>query len=163
VVDAIIRLADGSPFMASAVLRGLVETAALVRETTGWRVDSLKINEAQSSSQAAAFLASRLTLLPPDTLRLLSCRAVLGEEFELNIAAELTEQTSATAITALDVARQRRLVWLRPDGTHCVLVHDKIRSALLEYLPKQQRQWLHSRAAEYLQKHAPGRAAEIAY
>jgi signal transduction histidine kinase/CheY-like chemotaxis protein len=163
VTDAVNRLADGSPFMASAVLRGLVETAALVREATGWRVDPLRMTEIQSSSQAAAFLASRLTLLPPETLRLLSCGAVLGKEFELNIAAELTEQTSATAITALDVARQRRLVWLRPDGTHCVLVHDKIRSALLEYLSKQDRQWLHSRAAEYLQKHAPGRAAEIAY
>ena len=69
---------------------------------------------------------------PKKPLRLLSHGAVLGKEFELNIAAELADQSPAQAITALDVARQRRLVWLRPDGSHCVFVHDKIRSALLE-------------------------------
>lgn len=160
---AIVRLADGSPFMASAVLRGLVETGALQREASRWRVDSLRIDEVQSSRQAAAFLASRLTLLPPDTLRLLSCGAVLGKEFELNIAAELTQQTPAQAITALDVARQRRLVWLRPDGSHCVLVHDKIRGALLDCQAEPDRQGLHAQAAKYLKKQDPTRVAEIAY
>ncbi len=161
--EAIVRLADGSPFMASAVLRGLVETGALQREASGWRVDSSRMDVAQSSRQAAAFLVSRLTLLPADTLQLLACGAVLGKEFELNIAAELAKQTPAQAITALDVARQRRLVWLRPSGSHCVLVHDKIRSALLEFQSDEQRQALHAQAAEYLQSHAPNRAAEIAY
>ncbi|HEY2828167.1 MAG TPA: AAA family ATPase, partial [Pirellulales bacterium] len=163
VVDAVIWLADGSPFMASAVMRGLVETGTLQREALGWRVDSLRMDEVQSSRQAATFLASRLNLLPPDTLRLISCGAVLGKEFELNIAAELTEQTPAQAITALDIARQRRLVWLRPDGSHCVLVHDKIRSALLESQAEPQRQSLHGQAAKYLQRQASNRVAEIAY
>ncbi|HEY2881219.1 MAG TPA: ATP-binding protein, partial [Pirellulales bacterium] len=128
-----------------------------------WHVDALKIGEVQSSSQAATFLARRLELLPEDTLRLLSHGTVLGKEFELNIAAELTGQTPAQAINALDVARQRRLVWLRPDGSHCVFVHDKIRSALLDSHRVEDLHRLHARVAQYLQEHAPSRAAEIAY
>ncbi|HTQ40887.1 MAG TPA: response regulator [Pirellulales bacterium] len=163
VIDAVTRLAEGSPFMASAVLRGLVESGTLQHETTGWRVDAQQVDEVQSSRQAAAFLARRLNLLPPDTLRFLSYGAVLGKEFELNVATELTEQTPAQAIAALDVARQRRLIWLRPDGSHCVFVHDKIRSALLDSQEESQLQSLHGRAAKYLQQHAPTRSAEIAY
>jgi signal transduction histidine kinase/CheY-like chemotaxis protein len=163
IVTAIIRLADGSPFMASAVLRGMVESGMLVREPAGWRVESLSMVEVQSSSQAASFLARRLKLLPDDTLRLLSIGAVLGKEFELNVAAELISQTPAQAITALDVARQRRLVWLRPDGSRCVFVHDRIRSALLEAQVDADRQALHAQAANFLEKHTPHRISEIAY
>src|SRR5262245_31214885 len=163
VSEAIIRLAEGSPFMASAVLRGLVESGSLARDSAGWRMESQEIYDVQSSSQAAAFLTRRLTLLPEDTLRLLANGAVLGREFELNIAAELTGQSPEQSIAALDVARQRRLVWMRPDGSHCVFVHDKIRSALLESQARSERRRLHSQAAKYLEQHAPTRAAEIAY
>ena len=62
------------------------------------------------------------------------------------------------------MARQRRLVWLRPDGSRCVFVHDKIRSTLLEGLrPLADRRVLHGRAAAYLQQHRGDRNAEIAY
>ena len=162
-INAITRLADGSPFMASAVLRGLVESGALVRVPEGWRVDSLNIDDMQSSSRAAEFLTRRLELLPRDTVRLLSTGAVLGKEFEVDIAAELTEQSAAQTIMALDEARQRRLVWLRPDGSRCVFVHDKIRSAVLEGQAISERRLLHGRAAAYLQQHRDGRDAEVAY
>jgi two-component system sensor kinase len=163
VVTALTRLADGSPFMASAVLRGLVESGALVREVDGWRVESLNLDEVQSSSRAAEFLARRLEMLPPDALRLLSTGAVLGKEFELDVAAELTQQTASQSIMALDVARQRRLVWLRPDGSRCVFVHDKIRSAVLDGQAATDRRRLHGQAAAYLQAHHDDRSTEIAY
>ena len=162
-VDAIIRLADSSPFMASAVLRGLVESGALVRDGGAWRLNQADLEAAQSSSHAATFLTRRLELLPDDTLRLLSTGAVLGKEFELHIAAELARQSPSQAIAALDVARQRRLVWLRPDGSSCVFVHDKIRASLLERHQTAELRELHGVAARYLQQFANSRAAEVAY
>lgn len=161
--DAIIRLADCSPFMASAVLRGLVESGKLVRDNTGWRMDATSAEEMQSSAHAAAFLAKRLDLLPADTIQLLSAGAIRGKEFELDIAAELAGQTPSQAIVALDVARQRRLVWLRPDGSKCVFVHDKIRETLLERHTPEQRSALHSVAAAYLKDYFFARPADVAY
>ncbi|MDZ4685136.1 MAG: AAA family ATPase, partial [Planctomycetaceae bacterium] len=70
-VELIVRLADGSPFMASAVLRGLVESQALVAESTGWRLERLALGDLQSSNRAGAFLARRLELLPAETVSLL--------------------------------------------------------------------------------------------
>ena len=100
VVQAITRLADGSPFMASAVLRGLVESGALVREPAGWRVESLEVDDVQSSSAAASFLARCLQLLPEETRRLLATGAVLGKEFELDVAADLSDLAAAQSIGA---------------------------------------------------------------
>ncbi|MBI1900442.1 MAG: AAA family ATPase, partial [Planctomycetia bacterium] len=162
-VEAITRLAEGSPFMASAVLRGLVESAALVTGPQGWRIEPLAMADVRSSSRAAAFLTRRLELLPAETVGLLSTGAVLGKEFELDIAAELAGQAPSQAIAALDEARQRRLVWLRPDGATCVFVHDRIRSAVLERQTTEERQAQHRRAATYLRVHAPERAPDLAY
>lgn len=70
-VHVVEELSAGSPFMASAVLRGLVEVGALTRdpESDSWEVDAEAILGAQSSRRAAAFLARRLQL--PN--RLVSC------------------------------------------------------------------------------------------
>jgi two-component system sensor kinase len=162
-VEAVTRLAEGSPFMASAVLRGLVESGALVTGPQGWRIEPLAMADVRSSSRAAAFLTRRLELLPAETVALLSSGAVLGKEFELDIAAELAFQAPSQAIAALDEARQRRLVWLRPDGATCVFVHDRIRSAVLERQTDEERRAQHRRAATYLRIHAPQRVPDLAY
>jgi signal transduction histidine kinase/CheY-like chemotaxis protein len=162
-VAAVTRLAEGSPFMASAVLRGLMECGALTPGADGWIVNDDAMADAGSSSRAASFLTRRLDLLPPETIELLSGGAVLGKQFELKMATELCGMSPADAISALNEARQRQLVWIRPDGAQCVFVHDKIRTALLERLPIEQRQQRHDRAARYLLVHSPERFSDLAY
>ncbi len=74
--EAIVRLADGSPFMASAVLRGLVETGRCTRSF--WLARGQFTDERGTIvAQQPRFWFSRLTLLPADTLQLLGmrCRA----------------------------------------------------------------------------------------
>ncbi len=163
VVEVVRGLCDGSPFMASAVLRGLVESGALVAEADGWRTERLAMAELQSSRHAASFLARRIDLLPAAATELLTVGAVLGKEFDLKTAAELAAQRTADAIGALDLARRRHLVWVRPDGAHCVFVHDKIRATLLERLGDEPRQQLHYRAALHLQRHQPTAVFDLAY
>ncbi len=157
------RLAEGSPFMASAVLRGLVESGALVTTPGGWRIEPLAMADLQSSSRAASFLTRRIELLPKQAVELLSVGAIFGKAFDLHAAARLAEQQPAEALAALDEARQRRLVWARPDGTSYAFVHDKIRSAFLNCLSGSRRRELHLRAAQHLQKHAPQRVSDVAY
>ena len=75
---------------ASAALRGLVESGALVREADGWRVEPEAMNQFQASSRSAGFLAKRLDLLSDDALRLLTAGAVLGKEFDWDATATVT-------------------------------------------------------------------------
>jgi PAS domain S-box-containing protein len=157
------RLSEGSPFMAAAVLQGLVETGALMAEPVGWRVDPLALQDVQSSRHAAAFLVRRIESLPAGTLDLLSAGAVLGKEFDLDLAAVLAGQAPAQAIAAVDEARRRHIVWARSQGTHCTFIHDKLRQTLLEQLRAADRQELHRRAALHLEQHTPERLFELAY
>ena len=157
------ELAGGSPFMAAAVLRGFVESGALFAQDGGWAVEPTAIADVGSSSRAGSFLARRLELLPVETIDLLSTGAVLGKEFDLQMAIRLCDQPIAVGIAAVDEARQRQLLWLRPDGARCVFVHDKIRSAAISRMGTLRRQTLHRRAARYLLDQPSEHASELAY
>lgn len=162
-LDLVLRLSDGSPFMASAMLYGLIECGALIAENDGWRVEPLAISDLKSSDSAASLLLRRIELLHPNTIELLSTGAVLGKEFELGMTSALTSQEPTEVVTALEEARQRNLIWVRPNGSHAVFVHDRIREALLDRLPAERRRELHSRAASHVNENHPDRVFELAY
>jgi PAS domain S-box-containing protein len=162
-VDVVARLADGSPLMAAAVLRGLVEVGALVPELAAWRIEPGALASVQSSRRAAVFLTRRLELLPPTALAFLSVAAVLGKVFDLEFATVLSGQTPAEALASIQEARRRHLVWLDAAGARGVFVHDKLREALLDRLWHEERTRLHLRAAERLESTDPGRVFELAY
>ncbi|MBI1247018.1 response regulator [bacterium] len=162
-VELVTRLAVGSPFMASAVVRGLVESEALVAVDGAWRVDHQAMQDIQSSQEAASFLTHRIEMLPEETINLLSVGALVGKEFSLDMASSLTRMSVSEAVAALLHARDRNLIWERADGGHFVFVHDQIRSSLLDRLNSSEQKQLHLRAALHLQEHNPDRVSEIAY
>ena len=162
-VNVIERLAEGSPFMAAATLRGLLESGALVAMPRGWRVEPLAMADLQSSRHAATFLARRIELLPETTIRLLSVGAVLGKEFDLFTASKLAGQDSTQAIAAFHEAQQRHIVWAKGTDAGCAFVHDKLRRTLLDRLPENDRRELHLRAAVALESESPDRVYDLAY
>ncbi len=160
---AVQRLAGGSPFMATAVLRGLVETRALLPTASGWQVDPNALKDLQSSKEAAEVLARRIDLLPSDTVDVLILGAILGKEFSLDTVTRLSSGDTASTIRSLDQARDRNLIWARADGANFAFVHDQIRSALLRNSPADLLKGLHLQAAEYYEREQPDRISAIAY
>src|SRR3954464_9958776 len=158
-LDMVLRLSAGSPFMASAVLRGLVESGALFHDGQQWRTDAELMTGAQSSREAAAFLTSRLERLDADVLRLLSAGAVLGKEFDIELAAGLIAADPGAAVLSLQALRSRHLLWLDADGLVATFVHDKLREAVLGRLSGDDRRDLHARAARILAEHPDGASA----
>ncbi len=159
--DILVRLSDGIPFMAAAVLRGLVESGALFREDGGWGTDAEALADVRASQRAAAFLSRRIGLLPPAARELLSVGAVLGKEFDPEFAAELAGQQPAAAFTGLEETRRRHMIWIRAD--RCAFVHDKLRETFLELLPPAERRRLHRLAAERLEARDPGNTFDLAF
>ena len=151
-LDVVQRLSEGNPFIAGAVVDGLVEGGALVDTPSGWRVDSGALAEAQSSRRVAVLLSRRLDALPAPVLHLLSAGAVLGKSFELKLAADLAGQAAPQAITAVADARRRHLVWLDSVGSRCTFVHDRLRDAILERLTPADKRRLHALAASTLER-----------
>jgi two-component system sensor kinase len=163
IIETVTKLSDGSPFMASAVLRGLVESGALIAGAQGWEVAPLAFSDLQSSHHAGSFLSRRIKLLPREAISFLTLGAVLGKEFDLQTAVTLSDQNSLDALPAIDLARRRHLLWVRPDAARCVFVHDKVRAALLETLSVAERRSLHRRVALFLQTQPEPNPFELAY
>jgi two-component system sensor kinase len=171
-VTVIERLAEGSPFMAAAAVRGLVESGALIpivdsapgtAARGGWRVERKAMDVAQSSRHAAAFLVRRIELLPEAAIKLLTVGAVLGKEFDLFTASKLAEQTAMQAIAAIHEAQKRHIVWAKAKDDRCAFLHDKLRETLLARLPNQELRALHRHAAVELEAETPDRVYDLAY
>ncbi len=103
-LEIIVQLSGGSPFMCSAVLHGLVESGALVYEQGHWRLEPMALGNIHSADREAAFLMRRLDLLSDSVLEYLSAGAIIGNEFDIQIAATLTGFQAADAISAVDRA-----------------------------------------------------------
>ncbi|OJT21947.1 hypothetical protein BO221_24670 [Archangium sp. Cb G35] len=162
-LDTVVRLSEGNPFMASSVVRGLVESGALVPGPSGWRVEPQRLAEVRSSRQATTFLLRRLALLPEPAQRLMAAGAILGREFPADVAATLARQEPREALAALEEARQRHLLWPGPSSDRWVFSHDRLREALLERLPADEARALHHAAALEWERRAPEQYCKLAY
>ncbi len=160
---AVVRLGGGNPFFASAVLRGLVETRALVGGRDGWEIDDRAMRDVQASREAGALLARRVDQLPAETAALLGAGALLGKRFELELAARLSGLGWPAVLRAVEEGRRRHLLWLSTDDGWCSLVHDRIRDELLSRLDEAERRRLHGLAAQIFRERPGDQAFPLAY
>ncbi|MEW6474254.1 MAG: AAA family ATPase [Actinomycetota bacterium] len=160
-IETVVRLAGGSPFMAQAVLRGLIESGALLPSAEGWSVDAGVLDRVQASSAMAAALTRRLELLPPDALHLLSVAAVIGREFDVDLASRLAGLTDDDTRAGLLEATRRHMVWVT--SGRAAFVHDRLREAFLDRLDDENRRSLHRELALELESRAGVSAFDVAY
>jgi signal transduction histidine kinase len=163
VSTAVAQLSHGNPFMASAILHGLVESGALYRQGDEWAADLEALANAQASRKAGIFLARRLTQFPAGTLRLLSIGAVIGKEFAADLVAKLSNRTVGQVREDLREAALRKIIWPDENGTQYAFAHDKIREALLALMDDEERTELHLAIARRLESTTPDRVYELAY
>lgn len=162
IVQTVVRLAVGSPFMASAILRGMVESGALVASEGRWRVNEEKLADIQASNDAADALLKRLEQVPGAILNQLSVAAVVGKEFDGQTVVELSDLTYEQTRDNFDWCRQQRLIWAMPNGDYS-FAHDAIRETLMQRLADEERLELHRSFAELLERNQPDRWFEIAH
>lgn len=162
-LNLIRELSNGSPFMATSVLYGLVESKSLIAGDQGWELDESQCVAVRTSDDVAEVLTGRLNALQPETRRYLEVGAVLGEEFDHKFSLEMSGLPQEVVGLAVTDACDRQLLWHRPGSTTCRFVHDKIRQALLWELDATDRQQLHLRIAQSLERSSPDRLAELAY
>jgi two-component system sensor kinase len=152
-IRTIVGLAAGNPFMAAGVLRGMVETGALVFGNMAgqrrWTIDPHRMTDIQASSDSADALMKRLDHVSDAVLELLSTAAVIGKEFRLTTLGQLLDQSAEDTAEHLSWCREKRLVWRQPDGSYA-FVHDRIQETLIGRLPDDRRMSLHLRYGEYL-------------
>ncbi|QDS87946.1 Autoinducer 2 sensor kinase/phosphatase LuxQ [Rosistilla ulvae] len=161
-IEVVQRYAEGSPFMAAAVLRGMVESKVLSVENEAWEIDHDLLSNFQAADNSSEILVDRLTRLPDNSRNLLTAAAVIGHDFSLDAAASLAGMEMADAHVAFKPARAHRLVWSRPNSMFS-FVHDKIRAAILSGIADETKRSMHGQLGRYLESHFPDQVFDIAY
>lgn len=153
--DELVVQGQGEPFHLQSLLRGAVEVGALRKDNESWVWT--RPTRLSSDSRTGWVLSDRLYQLPLRERKLLEIGAVLGSEFSLTVALALDpsgEQGQALVETAtLSEATQRGL--LRLTKEYAVFSHDKVREALLNELPTERKNRLHTMAAKWFAIHQP--------
>ncbi|MBC7967886.1 MAG: response regulator [Fuerstia sp.] len=163
ILTTVWEMSAGNPFMASAVLRGLVEGGVLTPSVSGWQVDERQLKNLQMSGEAAEVLKQRLFRLSKESQELLSVGAILGKDFSIEMAADLARIPPKRVLELLIEPRRNCLIWERASGSICSFMHNQIREAVLQTLTPTRRALIHRRAAEYLSRFEPHRVFDIAF
>lgn len=158
----IVEQSSGNPYVAIEWLRGMVESGALREGEQGWELDPTRQREWRSSGEAAGVLARRVEFLDARTVRFLSAGAVLGREFLLSHAAEISSLTLEDCDAAVDEARSRQLLWLQDEEGKGIFPHERVREALLGRLVPSARVELHAVAARMMERTEEASPAAIA-
>ncbi|HEX2268259.1 MAG TPA: protein kinase, partial [Pyrinomonadaceae bacterium] len=143
------RETEGNPFFIEEVLKALIESGAVRRESGRWsRCDMDQLLIPQSVKEA---IGHRLDRVSQECNELLRLGAILGKVFtfdELNAAAEQSEDA---LLDALDEATGAQLI-APTSSDSFTFTHDKIREVLYEELNPIRRRRLHRHVAESLEK-----------
>lgn len=160
--SAVVSMAQGSPFMATAAMRGLVESQALVPQSGQWSVDHERLADFQAASDSANILLKRLEFLDPVALEVLSIGAIAGKQFDATVPIALAGISPEVAFSTMDSVSGHGLIWFRPNG-NVAFVHDKVREAVIERMSGEARRNIHRRLAEHLAIHQPESHFDLAH
>lgn len=158
--DLLARLSEGSPFMAEALLLGMVESGLLQRETEAWTLR--KGGDLRASRRAGALLSRRVDALPAEARGVLTTAAILGRQVNLDLAAAAAGLDASRVVPALLEGVHRHLLWQDAAGTGYRFVHDRVREAFLEGVPDEISREVHRRAALHAETNG-GSAYDLAH
>jgi DNA-binding SARP family transcriptional activator/tetratricopeptide (TPR) repeat protein len=151
-VTALHHRTGGNPFFASELVR-LLESgdttadAVLRRELPGGVRDVIR---------------HRLDGLPAESTSVLARAAVIGEEFDLELLAPVSELSADRALELVEVALRKRIAAERPSRTGGYrFSHALIRETLYAELSAVRRARLHCRVANVLEQQAPAGADRV--
>jgi len=151
---------EGNPFFAEELLRGWLETRALVQDEEQWvAITSL---EGTMPSSITGALRRRFALLSAETINHLRVAAIIGRSFELALLAKVEGQEIEDIEEQLGEAERAQLI--RPELSETFTFnHDKIRACLYAEVSASRRRRLHETIGGILETQYEPQSPKSAY
>ena len=147
------REAEGNPFFVGEYLRAAVEAGLLRRAAAvGWQVDAADRQYTTPDEPLPLphtlreLIGRRIATLEPAAAAFMEAGAVLGREFDIELARELLEGGEPDTVESVHQLLQRQILEEVLD-TRLRFVHDKLREAAYARLTAPAAARLHGRAA----------------
>ena len=146
---AVHRETEGNPFFVEEVLKALIESGSVRRESGRWkRCELTDLLIPQSVKEAIGHRLDRVSEQCNEVLRI---SAILGKVFAFEDLVATADQSEDVLLDALDEAVTAQLLASAGDESFA-FTHDKIREVLYEELNPIRRRRLHRHAAEGLER-----------
>jgi ABC-type oligopeptide transport system substrate-binding subunit/class 3 adenylate cyclase len=156
----IIEPAEGNPFFLEELVRSLVDAGALVHEGGDWTFEREVSVEIPPTVEKV--ILTRIDRLAPDAHRALTAASVLGRQFGLPLLDAVVgdggARSALTELQRLDLVREGRR-WPEPEFR---FKHVLIQETAYRTLVTDDRNRLHRKAAEWLEKRYAGSEDEVA-
>jgi predicted ATPase len=159
---------EGNPFFIEEVLRSLEDSSAISFDTENdsWSLMS-KVPEIKLPETIKEVVHARTSRLSKDMQHILEVASILGEDFEYNILAEVTNLDEDTLVTNLDDLIRFKIIKELPtpfgQSIHYRFVHNKICEVLYKGLGESRRRLLHSKTITALEEKNKANLTQVVY
>jgi class 3 adenylate cyclase len=161
VIEAMCAGVEGNPLFLEERLSSLVETGALVKDQTDWRLNPAASTE--TPELLDRLIRSRVDRLNPWQRDVISSASVIGREFALSALAAVAEPEGDLGLALAELCATGLLSQVRqvPEAAYRFR-HALIQEAIYRGMLRSQRRRLHARAAWGLEAASAERLEEVA-
>src|SRR5262245_27433838 len=150
---AVHRETDGNPFFVGQVIRHLVETGVIFKDSSGRWIAQDSMARVELPDSVREVIGGRVVRLGQRAERMLALAAVIGRDFDLDLLARASATPADELIDMLDAAVAAALVREAPDRPgHFHFAHALIQHTLYENLGPTRCQQGHRRIAAALEE-----------
>ncbi|MBE9183834.1 AAA family ATPase [Microcoleus sp. LEGE 07076] len=168
------RKTQGNPFFTTQFLKALHDDGQITFDQVQryWECDIAQVNALSLTDDVVEFMATQLQKLPATTQQVLKLAACVGNQFDLNTLAIVSEQSQTDAATALWKALQEGLILPtsqiykffqgreKSDMQNTVnpkyrFLHDRVQQAAYSLIPQDRQQSTHLTIARLLRQNTP--------
>ncbi|XYI04032.1 ATP-binding protein [Sorangium sp. So ce1128] len=147
--DAVQKKAGGNPFFIKKFVRSLHDHGVLTFAAgSGWRWDLARIDALAYTDNVVDLMVRTIARLPPEAVEALKLAAAIGNRFELDMLATVSECSPEEVYGRLDPAVGEGFVLARRDGYR--FAHDKVQEAAYALIPEADRPAFHLRIGRLL-------------
>ncbi|APR76087.1 Signal transduction histidine kinase CheA [Minicystis rosea] len=147
--DVVQRKTGGNPFFVKEFVRSLHDHGALTHAAgSGWRWDLARIDALAYTDNVVDLMVRTIARLPPSTVEALELAAAIGNRFDLDVLATVSECSLEEAYGRLDPTIREGLVIPGREGYR--FAHDKVQEGAYAMIPAADRPACHLRIGRLL-------------
>ena len=149
----IVRETDGNPFFVTELLRHLRESGEIVHDERGrWHL-AKSLAELGLPDSVREVVGRRIDRLDPDAVGVLRAAAVIGQEFDLDLLAQVTERSEDALLDLLEAAVEASVVAEAGERAgRFSFAHALVSHTLYDGLTRARRARMHRRVGEALER-----------